>query len=406
MTSISGRARLVFDVMTAAEVVEEALARAGALMAHDRYEILAAEEVLSQAVASLRARMQQHAVDVHDLPRSTWQKQSDAQFGGDGNEGDEDKSIQEHLLRMCASTTFRSVYERVAQFDASVAILHNTGFSTVFRREVRDSGLVRSPVVRVPDDVDIDAPLTECVSTGHEVDLLPQAQPLVNTASMLGTPFGYNFVSMMRLGFPFIQPEVLIEVIRHRDYEFGYLMEVVRSEFSCEGFELPAKGWGVIRPWVYNTNLWIPRGGGQAGTTIVQVSIIDCTMSVPSWFLNVLISKMSTAFINDLRSSAKKAMQPESPWANRIEEDAAGFYSELRNIEAAAATRREVRVNSVPDHELFHRPWRLRPPPIDLGHRRPVGPGSGDEYSLSSRLRPFLLQRGEPREADPPVAFA
>jgi len=396
-----------FDGVDAASVVATTLKRAENLLAGGRYDVLGAEQVLAQAIASLEARSEasaraaaspsserttaadaaSSASDVGGGLDMTAEEPGSGQPGsGPPGDADTDRGApasqattaatsdeaeqadadRAHVARVLSSPTFREVSDRVAQFDASVSSLYTQGFKTLF-----DSASGKFEMRAAPNrrwfeyrmTVDIDAPLTECLSTGHEVDLLPQAQPLVSQSVMLGKPFGFNFTSMMRLGFPLIQPEVLIEVVRHRDHKFGYLIEVVRSEFASD--DVPPKGWGVVRPWVFHTNLWIPRGGGKVGTTIVQVSRVDCTMAVPSWFLNVLLTKMSSAFIQDLRSSALKAMQPSSPWAQRIKEDKDGFYKELRSVETLAASRREVRVDSVPGVDIFNRPWRLRPPELD-----------------------------------------
>mmetsp|Transcript_69563 Transcript_69563/g.201561 ORF Transcript_69563/g.201561 Transcript_69563/m.201561 type:complete len:424 (-) Transcript_69563:164-1435(-) len=272
------------------------------------------------------------------------------------------------LERLRSATVYKEVRERVAQLDAATEILYNDHMETLFECEYGQFDICASPDGRWFDyrmTVDIEAPLSEALSTGHEMDFVPQAQPLVNSAQFVGEYSGFSLNSLMRVAVLIFKAELALEIIRNRDHRFGYVLEIVRSEFSHEGLPMPKKAWGAIRPWVYTTNLWLPRGDGKTGCTVVQATRVDCTISVPHWVLNFVFKHMSTSFVEDLRASALKALQPESPWARRIQEDKLGFYKELRKVEEVAHGRREVCSKSIPGREIFERPHRMRPPPVD-----------------------------------------
>mmetsp|Transcript_118257 Transcript_118257/g.341867 ORF Transcript_118257/g.341867 Transcript_118257/m.341867 type:complete len:412 (+) Transcript_118257:81-1316(+) len=339
-----------FDEMGAGAVVESALEQARSMMTLREYNTLQAEEVLAQAIASLEARCA--ALEPLD---------------DDETRRDRDEAARS-LERLRSSELFQVVSDRVAQFDSAVEILYSSDMTTLFEGEYGTFDLCVSPDGSWFDyriKVDVEAPLSEALATGHEMEYVPQAQPLVNDAAYIGEYSGFNLKFILRLAVLIFKSELVIEVVRHRDKRFGYVVEVARSEFPQVDEDIPKKAWGAIRPWVYNANLWMPRGDGKLGCTIVQVTRVDCTFSVPSWVLNFIFKKMSTTFINDLRSSAIKALNPESPWAKKIKEDKDGFYEELRRIEGAAQWRQEVRAKSVPDSGIFDRPWRLRPPLLD-----------------------------------------
>lgn len=344
-----------FDEMDAPAVVKEALERVSALMTLREYNTLEAEEVFAQALSSLSER--------REAPKEG--------EGGEPKEGEElavEAGAAACIEELRAAELFKVVNDRVAQLDAATEILYNDNMKTLFDCEYGRFDICVSPDGRWFDyrmTVDIEAPLSEALSTGHEMEYVPQAQPLVNDAEFIGEYSGFNLKFIMRLAVLIFKAELVIEIVRHRDKRFGYVLEVARSEFPQENVNLPKKAWGAIRPWIYTTNLWLPRGNGQSGCTIVQVTRVDCTMSVPSWVLNFVFSKMSTTFINDLRSSALKALSPTSPWAAKIKEDQHGFYAELRKVEEVAAEREEVKATSVPGIELFDRPWRLMPDLVD-----------------------------------------
>jgi len=332
-----------FDDLDPEAVLPEALQRVAPLLELKDYNMLAAEEIFAQAIASLEGR--RGSADAAEAKLAT---------------------VSLEALR--SSEQFKVVNERVAQFDSATEILYNENMQTLFECDYGRFDLCVSPDGRWFDyrmTVDIDAPLSEALSTGHEMDYVPQAQPLVHQAEFIGEHSGFNLKFIMRMAVLIFKSELVIEIVRHRDTRFGYLLEVARTEFPHEGAGIPKKAWGAIRPWIYTTNFWMPRGGGQTGCTIVQVTRVDCTMSVPAWVLNFVFKKMSTTFIEDLRSSAIKALQPESPWAQKIKEDKHGFYRELRKIEEVAGTRHEVSAKTVPKKDVFDRPWRLYPELLD-----------------------------------------
>merc|ERR1719189_1099507 len=86
---------------------------------------------------------------------------------------------------------------------------------------------------------------------------------------------------------------------------------------------------------------------------------------VPQFVLDFVFRQMAPSFMTDLRRGASKALDPESPWAKRIEEDRNGFYRLMRELEAVARKRRAVNHKSIPGADVFDRAWRLRPTPQD-----------------------------------------
>lgn len=324
----------LFDGLEGDPLVDRALGRASSFLTVQDYSPLAAEEVLAQAVAVLEAKGPAHC-----------------------------------LARLRASEVYKEVSDRIAQHDAAAALIHNTNMETLHEGPDGRFDIAVSPSGTWFDyrmTIDIEAPLGECLSTGAEMDLVPQAQPLVTyPPEYIGKHSGFNFKVLSKLNVLFFRAELLFEIIRARSHRFGYLLEIIRTDFDKQGVEIPKKGWGAIRPWVYTANLWMPRGGGRTGTVLVQVTRVDCTFSVPHWVLNFVFRNLATTFMADLRASALQATQADSQWARRIKEDAEGLYAELRTVENAATSRREVSAKSLPGQEIFDRPWRLRPPSVD-----------------------------------------
>lgn len=343
-----------FAGLGAADAVDAALQRARRLMEPACYDVLGAEEVLAQAAACLEAG---------DALVSR------ARTDTSGPEPRKERlAIEEHAARLRSADVFEEVKERIAQFDAAVDSLCGDDFETLYesehgKLEIRQSKEGTWFEYRLT--VDIDAPLAECLSTGQEMDLVHEAQPLVSSADFVGDGAAFNMKCIYRIPVAFIRAELLLEIVRYRDRRFGFLVEVARSDFCQDGVPVPPKRWGVVRPWVYNTNLWIPRGGGAPGTTIVQVNRVDCTLSLPSWVLSFLFRNMSTRFIRDLRASAAKSAEPGSPWARRIEDDERRLYSEARKVEDAADARPAARLGCLPGQWIFERDWRLRPELVD-----------------------------------------
>mmetsp|Transcript_109115 Transcript_109115/g.314302 ORF Transcript_109115/g.314302 Transcript_109115/m.314302 type:complete len:414 (-) Transcript_109115:28-1269(-) len=323
----------VFNGMEPEVVVPDALERATRCMEPEDMDILAAEAVLAQAVDRLQAC-----------------------------------GAAEALARLEESDVYQTVSMRISHFNAAVDNIYGKDMEVFFESENSRFDAHVSPDGRWFEyrmTVDVDAPLAEALATGQEQDLVHKAQPLVSSAEFIGesNPFDIKFI--WRLPVVIFRVELVLEIIRHRNRDFGYLLEIARTEFSQDGLTMPKRGFGAIRPWINHTTLWIPRGGGSNGTTVVQLSRVDCTMAVPKWILHFLLRNMATTFVNDLRNTAEMASKPGSLWKERIERDACALYGKLREVERAAAGRSEVRFDSVPGRQVFDRRWRLNVPRID-----------------------------------------
>jgi len=310
-------------------IVSEAVAKATHLM--QDYEVLEAEAVLAAALQQLEGNPQ---------------------------------ACEE--LR--GAPIFASVLSRVAQYDAICSMMVNPDMKTLWESEDGKFELhqTQGAWFDYKMTLNLDAPLSECICTGEEVDLIPKAQPMVvGTPEKLGPCSKFFTVTLMKLSVIFFRVELLFEVLRVRNRQFGFLTESIRSNFPADGRHIPEKGRRSIRPWIYTANLWMPRGGGQPGTVLVQVCRVDCGMNVPQWVLNFVFRQLASTFMSDLKKSAARAQEAGSPWAQRIADDASGLYQDLRNIEAAAQQRRHVTAQTLPGNEVFDRPLRLLPEPVD-----------------------------------------
>lgn len=310
-------------------VIEEAIRKASDLM--EDTEILEAEAVLAAALK-----------EMEDSPQACDQ------------------------LRQ--SPIFTSVSDRVAQYDAICSMMANDKMRTLWESEDGKFELyqVEGTWFDYKMTLNIDAPLSECIATGQEVDLIPQAQANVSgTPEKLGPCSKFLMVTLMKLSVVLFRVELLFEVLRVRNKKFGFLAESIRSNFPADGRPIPEKGWRSVRPWVYTANVWMPRGGGQPGTVLVQVTRVDCGLNVPQRVLNLVFKQMAPTFMADLRKSAAKAREAGSPWAKRIKEDASGLYRDCRELEASAQQRRTVTAQTFPGSEVFDRPSRLMPEPVD-----------------------------------------
>lgn len=310
------------------QIVAEAIAKAEQLM--EDYDILEAEAVLVEALKEL-----------------------------------EDNA--EACTELRQAPVFKSVSDRVAQYDALSSMLTNPNMKTLWESEDGKFELHQEQGTwfDYKMTLNIDAPLSECVATGHELDLVPKAQPLVSGTEKLGPCGKFLMVTLMKLSVVLFRVELLFEVLRVRNKKFGFLAESIRSSFPANGRHIPEKGWRSVRPWVYTANLWMPRGGGQPGTVLVQVTRVDCGLNVPQCVLNFVFRQMASTFMSDLRNSAARAQEAGSPWATRIAEDESGLYRDLRDLETAAQHRRTVTAQTFPGSEVFDRPSRLMPEPVD-----------------------------------------
>jgi len=268
--------------------------------------------------------------------------------------------------RLRDSDIFKRVLEHVAQYDATVEMIFNDKFKTMYENEAGKFELYQENGTWFDYrmTVNVEAPLPECMAVGHELDLVPKAQPMLPAPPLrIGPNNGFLSASLTKMPVLFMQAELLFEALRIRDRRSGFLLESIRSNFPAEGRHIPEKGWRSVRPWIYTANLWVPRGGGKPGTCLVQVTRVDGTMHFPQWILNFVFRQVATSFMKDLRRSTAKALESGSPWAERISKDETGLYDDLRKVEEIASKRPEV--STLPGREFFEREWRLRPTPVD-----------------------------------------
>lgn len=322
--------------LSPAALAKEALLQAEALMKD--YAVLEAEAILSAALSQLEELGEASVLD-----------------------------------EFRASPTFLEVVDRVAQYDGACDMLTSNNMELLYESADGKFELFQPAGTGTWFEfrmtVNIEAPLSECLATGHELDLLQKAMPLVSEKPQsLSPPHRFLITALSKMSVVFFRVELLTETLRIRNAKHNFMTEVIRSSFPADGRKIPEKalGFRTIRPWVYTINLWMPRGGGEDGTVLVQVTRVDCTVNVPQWVLNKVFRHMAGAFMQDLRKSAAQARQPGSPWAERIVQDQTGLYRDCREIEENAQKREEITAQKMPRlDEMFARPWRLNPPPPD-----------------------------------------
>jgi len=156
-----------------------------------------------------------------------------------------------------------------------------------------------------------------------------------------------------------VHVESIFELQRVVNKDFGFLIEIARSDFPTRGLSLPAKPWLTSRVSIDMKNIWLPIGGGAAGTILIAVSRVEAGVPIPESILRFVLQTLSGNCLANLRNGSTLAGMEGSPWHERLRQDADGFYAELAEVEAIAAKRREVSVRSLPGPEIFERPWRL-----------------------------------------------
>lgn len=322
-----------FEGMASREVVSKALERAQALYRLGS-EVFAAEEVLCKAL--------------HELEKVRG--------------FDEDLGAAEDLRK---SPIFDSVSQRVAQFEAAIDLFY-TPMQVLWSNEDGTLELQTDPTGRYFDyrlTLEIEAPLTHCMATATEVDLVPLAQPIMHKApDTYGEVQPWCIVMMITLRV-ILTVELLMEYIRLPNTKYGYLVELISSEFPEEGRGIPPKpnGFTTLRPWVWTSNLWLPRGNGKTGTVLMQVTRTDAGCRIPSFISNYVFQKICCKFISDVRGSAARVSEDGNPWAPRVESDPEGFYGKLRDVDAAASKRQGHDLRNLPLKKVFDRTWMLHP---------------------------------------------
>lgn len=270
------------------------------------------------------------------------------------------------LRELEESSVYKNVSQRIAKYNEVCGSLHDlsSSFSLVWTDDsaelwVSKAGSRTGFEYRII--VDIEAPLVDCMAPGHEIDYVPVAQPMVSKTPTLYAFHRFYLVMLSVIRVPLFKVELLFEVFRVLNTEFGFLAETVTSNFSTEDLNIPKCDWATVRPRTETTCLWMPRGGKKSGTVLVQACRVDVGFSVPQSILKFLFEKLAPQYVRDLRKSAAKASEPDSPWQARIKADADGLYRDLAKVETAAKLRQEISVTSLPGKDVFRREWPLPP---------------------------------------------
>jgi len=279
----------------------------------------------------------------------------------------------EHLKELMESEIYKNVVHRVSQFDATVDMLFNADMEVLYESEHGRFDVYQPPGMPTVFDyrmtVSTDAPLSESLSTGVEVDLFQGVVPMVSSTPIdLRSPSAHLMAVMVKFGVMMFRTELLFEAFRVRGgANSDCLVECVSSEFKLpDGKTGPKAAWMAVRPWISTANMWLPRGGGNSGTVLVQVCRVDTQIKVPQSVLNFVFRQLASTLMQNLREGSLKAIDKDSTWAQRIAEDKMGLYAKMRDVEQNAALRKEVTSTTLPGREIFDRPWRLKPKPRDM----------------------------------------
>jgi len=152
--------------------------------------------------------------------------------------------------------------------------------------------------------------------------------------------------------------ETIFEVFRVCNTDFGFFAEVIRSDFPASelGIAIPAlESWRTKRINVDTCNIWIPCGSPDAGTILVQASRLELGFVVSKKMAKMAINSLAGTIVGNLKKQATMSKEPNTVWNERLEQDKFGIYAELAKVEAAAAKRRHVTTDSLPDASVFHR---------------------------------------------------
>jgi len=261
------------------------------------------------------------------------------------------------------SDTFQNVLRRVEQFDAFSHMLQPSGQTNLWSKA--DAALyVNAPpgatwfeykVVAL-----IDGSLREIAVALNELDLQVKYQKMVLRApSTIGPRRRHLVVIHSILKLLMFRVEFVTETLRRVDKKMGYYTECIRSDFSPGDLNLPPKHWQNVRINVDTKQLALARGGGEAGTIIMQSARVDVGFRIPEVVLHFFCNRAAKDYLENLRKCCRTARDPNEPWHERLQKDEDGFYAELAAAEEAASRRQAFSVTSLPGPELFERSPRL-----------------------------------------------
>lgn len=263
------------------------------------------------------------------------------------------------------SAVYQRVAKRIAEYEeVRTTLRDHSSFSLLWSKPSGQLWLHKPPGssswFEYKLSLNIEATLTECMAVSSEMDLVTKAQPVVTKSHNL---FFHPLclILLNSIDVPVFNIELLFEVFRVVNTEFGYLTETITSNFHQGGLAVPKKDWRTIRPSMQTSNIWMPRGGGQEGTVLVQVTRVDFPIKIPAWALKMTFETLAPKITQDLQESSMKARDPQSPWQPRIKADATGFYRDLAAVVAVADQRQVVSAQQLPGEDVFSRDWTLHP---------------------------------------------
>mmetsp|Transcript_57571 Transcript_57571/g.186985 ORF Transcript_57571/g.186985 Transcript_57571/m.186985 type:complete len:159 (+) Transcript_57571:95-571(+) len=153
--------------------------------------------------------------------------------------------------------------------------------------------------------------------------------------------------------------ETIFELVRVANRDFGFLVEIARSDFPIEGISMPDLPWWGRRIEVNTRNIWMPQGGKEKGTVLISNARVGTGAPIPTGIMRFIANQLANSILSNIRKGADLAVTPGSRWHDRVKKDLDGFYKDLAAVEAAAAKRRPISVTNLPGPEVFDRPTKL-----------------------------------------------
>lgn len=276
----------------------------------------------------------------------------------------------EEARRVCASPWLQEVLDRCAQYEfigrqlladdeesRSMELVWERHDAKVWCRVLPDQQ------VDVKVAIELAAPLSACLVGSFELDLIPEWNKMMKRApTTVGPVSKFNFVVHAVIEILLFKLESFGEVLRFVDREYGFYVDSISSEFPPRDLVLPSEtSWRNIRLAVDVKSVFLPRGGSQPGTLLVQMSRFSVGFGVPQSMLKHLVAVAAPSMIAEAITAAGRASEPGTVFYQRLQEDKDGLYAELQAAEAVASRRGELSLDTLPGPEIFDRPLELVP---------------------------------------------
>ncbi|CAK9028127.1 unnamed protein product [Durusdinium trenchii] len=204
------------------------------------------------------------------------------------------------------SAVYKEVVRYSELFDSARATLQPTRFNSVWSRPDAEF-FVRSPPGSTWFEykvvAQIEQNLVNCMAPLQERELILKYQPVfVEPHRDLIKPTPHHGVvrTLARiLGFYI---ETVFELVRVSNKEFGFLVEVAKSDFPIKNsLKLPKRRLLSKRIQVDTKNLWLPVGGGKTGTIVVSVSRVQVGVPIPSSALRFLANSFTKSILGNIK---------------------------------------------------------------------------------------------------------